>query len=658
MGLLGPLQIGRIVSHFRIEQKLGEGGMGEVYRATDLNLGRPVALKILHAAPAQADAARRFREEARLASALNHPHIVTIYAIEEVDGHELIVMEFVDGETLLQMVRRAPIDPSMVVELGIQISEALAAAHAIGLVHRDIKPANILVNRQGQAKVTDFGLAKRFEVMGAGTDATATRLQLTHSGVVLGTPAYMSPEQTRGESVDGRSDLFSLGATLYEAATGRRPFEGPSVLAILHAIATTEPAPPTRLRPDLPPDLDAILARALAKDPADRWAAGRDLADALRGLREGVSATTASVTLPRRVDAAAAPHNIPAALTSFIGRRRERAEVRRLFASSRLITILGPGGIGKTQLALHVAADMLEDEPDGVWVVELATLADPALVAPTAAHVLGVREAPGRPLEPLLAEAIGTRTMLLVLDNCEHLAASCARLADALLRACPGLRILATSQEGLGVSGELVWRIPTLSVPELRSLPHSKEALARYEAVRLFVERAVVAQPSFSLTDANAAVVAQICRRLDGIPLAIELAAVRVKILPVNKILARLEDRFQLLTGGTRTALPRQQTLRAAVDWSYELLSAKERTLLDRLGIFAGGCTLEAAEEVCAWDGLESDEVLDLLAHLADKSLVAPTEGSDGSMRYGLLETIRAYACERADRAGSTETLK
>ncbi|HET9250937.1 MAG TPA: protein kinase, partial [Candidatus Eisenbacteria bacterium] len=654
------LQTGRILSHFRVEQKLGQGGMGEVYRATDLKLGRPVALKVLQtAALSRLDAKRRFRAEARLASALNHPHIVTIHAIEEVEGREVIVMEFVEGETLLQMTRRRPLDPATLIELGIQISEALQAAHAIGLVHRDIKPANILVNRQGQAKVADFGLAKRFDLQGAERDDGETRDEITGSGVMVGTPAYMSPEQTRGEPLDARSDLFSLGATLYEAATGHRPFQGPSSLAILHAIATEEPLPITRYRPDLPTGLDSVVARALAKDPAERWASGHDLADALRGVLEGVGATSASITLPRGIEAAPTRHNIPAPLTSFIGRRRERAEVRRLFAAGRLVTILGAGGTGKTRLALQVASDMLADEPDGVWVVELASLVDPALVAPTAAHVLGVREAPGQPIEPTIAETIGSRTMLLVFDNCEHLAGACARLADALLRTCPSLRILVTSQEGLGVSGELLWRIPTLSVPGVRSsLPATKESASRFEAVRLFVERAVASQPSFSLTDTNAPIVAQICHRLDGIPLAIELAAVRVKVLPVDKILARLEDRFQLLTGGSRTALPRQQTLRAAVDWSYEHLSDKERTLLDRLGIFAGGCTLEAAEEVCSGGMIEPDEVLDLVTHLADKSLVSPTEESDGGMRYGLLETIRAYARERADRAGSTEVLK
>jgi predicted ATPase len=648
----------RTLLHFRIERRLGRGGMGEVYRAFDTKLGRPVALKLLpEGTVPDLRASRRFREEARLASALNHPHIVTVYSIEEAEGHEFIVMELVEGETLQERAQRGPIPFPDLIELSIQVAEGLAAAHAIGLVHRDVKPANILVTPEGRAKVADFGLAKRLLAPAAGTDPGVTVEVLTGIGTVVGTPSYMSPEQTRGEPLDARSDLFSLGVTLYEAATGRLPFQGPSALAVMHAIATTEPDPVRRLRPDAPPEFDLVLARAMKKDPGERWAAARDFADALRGLREGAALTTAVVTLPQ-ASASKVPNNIPAQLTSFIGRRRERAEVRRLFTASRLVTILGAGGTGKTRLAIQVASDMLPEQLDGVWVVELATLQDPALVPQTAAAALGVREEAGRPLVAGLGEAIGPSSMLLVLDNCEHLAAASAAFAEALMRVCPNLRILVTSQEGLGVPGELIWRIPTLSVPDMpRGAPTSMDAVGRYEGVRLFLERAAVAQPSFSLTRANASAVAQICHRLDGIPLAIELAAVRVKVLPVEKILARLEDRFHLLTGGSRTALPRQQTLRAAMDWSYELLSPLERTLLNRLGIFAGGCTLEEAEEICAWGEVRVDDVLELLSHLVDKSLVGARESADGGMRYILLETIRAYAFERAAESGETADL-
>ncbi len=653
------LDPGGSLLHFRIEAKLGQGGMGAVYRAVDTKLGRPVAIKVLSPGTVSSpDADRRFREEARLASALNHPHIVTIYSVEESEGREFIVMEYVEGETLLERARRQPLDGADLLDLGIQVSEALAAAHALGLVHRDIKPGNILIDKQGRAKVTDFGLAKRIELTSDAPDPTATLARLTQSGLIMGTPAYMSPEQTRGEPLDARTDIFSLGVSLYEAATGGLPFEGPSALATMHAIATAEPIPPSRSRPELPPELDVVLFRALAKSPSERYASARELADALKGLREGARMTAVSIAVPR-APATDVPHNLPAQLTSFIGRGRERGEVRRLFASARLVTVMGVGGCGKTRLAIQVAADMLGEEPDGAWLVEFATLSDPGLVPQAVAKVLGVREEPGRPLTATLVEAIGGKSLLLVLDNCEHMAAACATLADGLLRACPHLRILATSQEGLGISGEILWRIPTLSVPDLRrGSPGTKDKAARFEAVRLFMERAVAAHSSFSLTDSNARTVAQICRRLDGIPLAIELAAVRVKVLSVEKILDRLEDRFQLLTGGSRTALPHQQTLRAAMDWSYELLAADEKTLLNRLGIFAGGCSLESAEVICGWNGLKADDVLDLLSHLVDKSLVGPHEGSDGGMRYGLLETIRAYAAERADQAGERSALE
>jgi predicted ATPase len=654
---MSQLEPGQSLLHFKIEQKLGQGGMGEVYRALDTKLGRRVAIKILPpSTTSNPDAAQRFREEARLASALNHPNVVTIYSVDRAEGYEFIVMELVEGETLLARLHRQPLDYPDLLDLGVQISEALAAAHAVGLVHRDIKSANILITKEGRAKVLDFGLAKRVVAAVEDADVGATVLDLTRSGVVMGTPAYMSPEQTRGDPVDARSDLFSLAIVLYEGATGRLPFAGPSALAIMHEIATADPVPASRAAPAYPPEFDLVLGRAMAKDPDERYATARELADALRGLREGAMMTTAAVALPR--GGLQGPNNLPMQLTSFIGRKRERGEVKRLFSSARLVTVMGAGGCGKTRLAIHVAGDFLGELPAGAWFVDLAPVADAEVVPQAVAGALGVREEPGRPLEATLAEAIGAQAMLLVLDNCEHLAAGCARLAEGLLRACPALRVLATSREGLGVPGEILWRIPTLSVPDIRaSLPTNKDVAARYESVRLFVERAVASVPAFSLTDANAPIVSQICHRLDGIPLAIELAAVRVKVLSVEKILARLTDRFQLLTGGSRTALPRQQTLRAAVDWSYEMLAPSERTLLNRLGVFAGGCTLEAAEEICLWNGLASEDSLDLLSRLVDKSLVVPEEGADGSMRYGLLETIRAYAQERAGAEGESEAL-
>ncbi|HEX9532289.1 MAG TPA: tetratricopeptide repeat protein [bacterium] len=341
------------------------------------------------------------------------------------------------------------------------------------------------------------------------------------------------------------------------------------------------------------------------------------------------------------------PNNLPVQLTSFIGRGHEKAEVRKLLSTTRFITLTGSGGAGKTRLALQVAAEALEEFPDGVWLVELAALTNPSLVPKAVASALGIPEPeqPGRMLTETLADALRGKSVLVVLDNCEHLVPACAHLTTDLLGTCPNLRILATSREALGVTGETTWRVPSLSVPDLQRLP-PLDHIAEYEAVRLFIDRAVTSAPQFAITRDNAPAVAQVCHRLDGIPLAIELAAARVKVLAVEQIAARLEDRFRLLTGGSRTALPRQQTLRAAMDWSYDLLSEQERTVLRRLSVFAGGWTLVAAEAVCSGDGVEASAILDLLAQLVDKSLVGvETKGNEA--RYGLLETVRQYGLDR-----------
>lgn len=295
----------------------------------------------------------------------------------------------------------------------------------------------------------------------------------------------------------------------------------------------------------------------------------------------------------------ALPNNLPQQLTSFIGREKVIAEVLEIFKQTRLLSLTGSGGAGKTRLALQVAADLLDDYEDGVWMVELAALADPNLVAQSIATTIGVREEPGRPILATLTDFLKPKKVLLVLDNCEHLLSACATLCDQLLRSCPGLYILATSREGLNIAGETTYRVPSLALPDPCS-PQPISDLVQVEAVRLFVERAQAAQPSFQVNEQNAASLAQLCVRLDGIPLAIELAAARVKALSVDQINQRLDDRFRLLTGGSRTALPRQQTLRALIDWSYDLLSPQEQTLLRRLSVFAGGWTLEAAEAVCA----------------------------------------------------------
>jgi predicted ATPase/class 3 adenylate cyclase len=339
-------------------------------------------------------------------------------------------------------------------------------------------------------------------------------------------------------------------------------------------------------------------------------------------------------------------HNLPPQLTSFIGRETELRETQEKLESARLLTLIGPGGTGKTRLALELAATQLDRFRDGVWLVELAPISDPALIVSSVASVFGIREAPGVPLISLVTDYLHAKELLLVLDNCEHLVEGSARVADQLLRACAKLKIIASSREALAVDGETVYRVPSLSLPE-----HADGDLTKYEATRLFMERAAKAEPRFRATAENSEAIVQICRRLDGIPLAIELAAARVKVFTPQQIAERLDDRFKLLTGGSRTALPRQQTLRALIDWSYQSLDEVEQRALRRLAVFSGGWTIEGAEAV-----IDDAEALDGLLGLVNKSLVNVSEQS-GAARYRFLETIRQYAMEKlleSDEATAT----
>ena len=374
------------------------------------------------------------------------------------------------------------------------------------------------------------------------------------------------------------------------------------------------------------------------------------------------------------------PNNLPRQLTKFIGREREIEEVKNILADTYLLTLTGSGGCGKTRLGLQVAADLVEEYKDGVWVVELAPLSDPDLVIQEVASVLGIREESGAlpmgvgtsgapsatseaaSLLTRLTDYLQSKHLLLVLDNCEHLIEACIKLVDVLLRACPNLKIMVASREALGIAGESTYRVPSLSLPDPDNLPPVAN-FTKYESVNLFIDRAVAAVSTFRVTDQIAPAVAQICHRLDGIPLAIELAAARVRVLEVEEITTRLDDSFRLLTGGSRTALPRQQTLRAMIDWSYNLLSEGEGVLFNRLSVFMGGWTLEAAESICVGEEIDTYEVLDLLTGLVDKSLVivervSSGDGGGGKKRYHLLETVRQYGRDKLLESGEAVGLR
>ena len=350
-------------------------------------------------------------------------------------------------------------------------------------------------------------------------------------------------------------------------------------------------------------------------------------------------------------------HNLPVELTSFVGRRKELADLHRLLAGSRLLSLTGSGGVGKTRLALRLVSDLVSVFPDGVWLIDLAPLTAPDLIAQTIATIVGVRESAQRSVRAAVVEYLRNRELLLILDTCEHLIDDCAELTEALLRDAPALRIVATSREALGVPGEIVYRVPSLSVPEaLASV--SAEAPAGSEATELFLERATAIDQGFRAHADNAGSIARICRRLDGIPLAIELAAARVVVLSPEQIEARLQDRFRLLTGGTRTAVARQRTLEATVAWSYDLLSDIERVVLSRLSVFPASWTVEAAENVCGGDGIDAKEMLDLLSRLVTKSLVTLESDLAVERRYRFLETVRQYARERLTQAGAVDRLR
>lgn len=337
------------------------------------------------------------------------------------------------------------------------------------------------------------------------------------------------------------------------------------------------------------------------------------------------------------------PNNLPIQVTSFIGREKEISDVKALLLKTPILSLLGSGGTGKTRISIQIGAEMIDNFVNGVWFIELSTLSDSSLVVQEIASAFNLRESGNRKIIDILLDYLKDKELLLIIDTCEHLIVECARVIDMLIRKSSKLKILTTSREALRISGETVYRVPSLKVPEIK-LKHTVESISEFESVRLFIDRASTAKSDFSVTTANASFIAQICNNLDGIPFALELAAARVCSLSVDKIAERLDDRFRLLTGGSRTALPKQQTLHAMIDWSYDLLNEQEKALLARMSVFAGGCTLESGEEVCSGNGIEDFEVLDLMSSLVDKSLISFVEENG---RYGQLETVRQYGSEK-----------
>jgi predicted ATPase len=502
-----------------------------------------------------------------------------------------------------------------------------------------------MITPRGHAKVLDFGLAKR-TIRDDDPLSGGSTWEATQTGVVMGTVPYMSPEQALGKTLDRRSDLFSLGVVLYEMATECLPFSGSTPYEAINNIVHYDPKPVTSINPNIPSGLERLIVRCLEKRAEFRVQTAAELADNLQR-------SESDPLILARGDRS--KNNLPQQLTRFIGRQREMAEIRDLWTHTRLVTLSGPGGIGKTRLALQIAADSLAEYDDGVWFVGLAPLADADLVPQTVAATFGIRDEGRGSMGDTLETYLKDRRLLLVLDNCEHLISACAQLTDMLLRSARNLRVLTTSREALAIAGETVVRVSSLGLPDPQKLP-DLESLSKYEAVELFLDRARSVKSTFAIDRAVARPLATLCVQLEGIPLAIELAASRVRVLSVGQIASRLHDRLSLLTGGSRTASPRHQTLLAAIDWSYNLLSKPEKSLFRRLSVFAGGWTLEAAETVCARDGVDRESVLELLSGLVDKSLVLAEE-REGQTRYRFMVTLLEYAKKRLTQTEEGEAI-
>ncbi len=637
---------------FDAAELVGRGGFAEVYRCHQVGLDRTVAVKVLAQELDDDNRARFLREQRAMGRLTGHPNIVGVLEVGQTEtGRPYLVMQYHARGSLDNRIRDdGPLSVGEVLRLGTKLAGALDTAHRAGIVHRDVKPANILFTDYGEPALSDFGIAHF-----AGGFQTA-------AGTVTGSPAFAAPEVLAGDRPTFAADIYELGSTLFCALTGHAAFErgsGEQVVAQFLRI-TTQPLPDLR-ESGFPDDVSAAIETAMSRQPRHRPSAAA-LEVRLRSLqrrrdkaleesapdaggervRSSVSAIAEVSTADERLDTSPTPGNLPLEMTSFVGRRADLSEVRNALSVARLVTLTGVGGIGKTRLALRAAATVQRGFTDGVWLVELGDLRDPALVTDLVAASLRMRDQSARPLLEALHDFLGSRTVLLVIDNCEQVIAGVAELARALLPRCPNLRILATSREPIGIGGESLLRVSPLATPEPDRTP-TLRTVSRFDAVALFTERAAAALPGFELTVETKRVVSQICARLDGLPLAIELAAARLRTLSPEQILQRLTDRYALLTRGSRSAPARQQTLRWSIGWSYDLCTPAERQLWDRLSVFAGSFDLDGAEGVCdeRVDNRQPD-VLDTLSSLVDKSILIREE-SAGAVRFRMLDTVREY---------------
>jgi non-specific serine/threonine protein kinase len=653
---------------FEDAEEIGRGRFGVVYRCTQVALDRTVAVKLLTAALDEDNGTRFFREQRTMARLNGHPNIVMVLeAGATASGCPYLVMPYYAlGSVDTRLHGEGPLPADAVLRIGVKIAGALESAHRLGIVHRDVKPGNILITDYGEPALTDFGIAP-----------ITDRFQTT-AGTLTGSSAFTAPEVLSGETPTPAADVFGLGATLFCALTGHTDFErasGENMMTQAQALRITSQPIPDLRDSGIAEDISAVVAAAMSHDPRQRRSAA-EFGKAIRHVQRRLGFPVDEMVV--YAEPAAFEHQdrrspprgrrppsagrvggggaLPSELTSFVDRRTEVSEVKNLLASSRLVTLTGIGGVGKTRLALRVAATARRQSADGVWLVELADVSEPSLLIDVVAATLGLRDDPARPLQDVVVEYLSAkRSALLVLDNCEQLVAAVAELVATCLQACAGLRFLVTSREPLDVAGEAVVWVAPLQVPESDREP-SPRGVPRYDAVTLFADRATAAVPGLEFSDDSKTTVARICTRLDGLPLAIELAAARMRTMSPEQILQRLDNRYALLTRGGRTAPTRQQTLRQCIDWSYELCTPAEQRLWARLSVFAGGFELDAAEQICS-AGLAPENPLDALSSLVEKSILVRVE-ANGIVRFRMLETVRDYGRQKLRESGEDQQVR
>ncbi|HEX4720284.1 MAG TPA: protein kinase [Thermoleophilaceae bacterium] len=618
------VQVLDVVAGFQLERRLGRGGMGVVYRARDERLGRWVALKLIAPEIAGDETFRaRFEREWRLAATVDHPNVIPVYEAGQADGQLYLAMRLVEGTNLRELIRaELRLPPGRAVHLIAQVAAALDAAHDHGLVHRDVKPQNILVVDPGVSDhvyLTDFGLAL----------AAEDSAPLTESGHWVGTPDYVAPEQLTGDPVDRRADIYGLGCVLFEALTGHVPFVGTSRGEKLMGHLSSAPPRPTDELTDVPAGLDEVVARAMAKRPQERFETAGELAAAALATIE--DAPTDRPPPPPQKSSI----RLPSPATPTFGRDDDVEAIRALIARAEVqcVTLTGAGGVGKTRLAQEVARSDGSFR-DGVRFASLGGVGDAADVPDALAEQLGIRTESSARAAAVMRFLAGKR-LLLVLDNFEHVLAA-APLVEEIRSGCAGVKVLTTSREPLRVAGEHAYRV---------------EPLNDDAASQLFVSRARAHDPAFSMSPADATAVPEICRRLDNLPLALELAAARTALFSPSELLARLTSALPVLGDGPRDAPSRQRTLRSAIDWSYDLLDEDERIAFAAMAVFADGADVDAVEIVTRAD-------VGSLAALVAKNLAVRREAADGRTRLHMLTTIREYAEERLNEEADATAVR